>query len=269
MFLVTYRPVFCQEVFSYSAESKGFVSDKGNSLGGYFKQRLKSQIQTMKEYSEVLRVITAIENNIQSLAVNLPALFNSQIKDPLIWVIETGKKLDGKDPIIWTIETGKKLGGKDPIIWAVDNNKNIDGKDPIIWAVDNGKNIDGRDPIVWAIDNGKNIEGKKPGKCAAEHNLLINGKNPETFASKVQSVKFVNKASLPIAGLAIAACLGFIIANLSMALIISAAVVALVAALIVKPIASYVQKDLLQNSTVSTSLNDPNVGGFQRELQFC
>uniref|UniRef100_A0AAU7YN05 Uncharacterized protein n=1 Tax=Wolbachia endosymbiont of Oeneis ivallda TaxID=3171168 RepID=A0AAU7YN05_9RICK len=223
---------FCKEVFSYSAESKGFVSDKGNSLGGYFKQRLKSQIQTMKEYSEVLHVITAIENNIHSLAVNLPALFNSQIKDPLIWAVETGKKLDGKDPIIW--------------------------------AVDNGKKLDGKDPIIWAIDNGKNIEGKKPGKCAAEHNLLINGKNPETFASKVQSVKFVNKASLPIA-----ACLGFFIANLSMALIISAAAVALVAALIVKPIASYIQKDLLQNSTVSTSLNDPNVGGFQRELQLC
>lgn len=227
--------VFCKEVFSYSAESKGFVSDKGNSLGSYFKQRLKSQIQTMREYSEVLHVITAIKNNIQSLAVNLPALFNSQIKDPLIWAVETGKKLDGKDPIIW--------------------------------AVDNGKKIDGKDPIIWAINNGKNIEGKKSGKWAAERNLLINGKNPEIFASKAQSVKFVNNTSLPIAGLAIAACLGFFIANLSMALIISAAAVALVAALIVKPIASYIQKDLLQNSTVSTSLNDPNVGGFQRELQ--
>ncbi|WP_264336253.1 MULTISPECIES: hypothetical protein [unclassified Wolbachia] len=211
--------VFCKEVFSYSAESKGFVSDKGNSLGSYFKQRLKSQIQTMREYSEVLHVTSAIENNFQSLTVNLPAFFNSQIKDPLIWAVETGKKLDGKDP------------------------------------------------IIWAIDNGKNIEGKKPGKCAAEHNLLINGKNPETFANKVQLAKFVNKASLPIAGLAIVACTGFIIANLSMALIISAAVVAVVAALIVKPIASYVQRDLLQNSIVSRSLNNPKVEEFQREPQ--
>ncbi len=37
---------FCEEVFSYSSKSKEFVSDEGNSLGNYFKQRLKSQIQT-------------------------------------------------------------------------------------------------------------------------------------------------------------------------------------------------------------------------------
>uniref|UniRef100_A0A3B0JFF6 Uncharacterized protein n=1 Tax=Wolbachia endosymbiont of Aleurodicus dispersus TaxID=1288877 RepID=A0A3B0JFF6_9RICK len=227
--------VFCKEVFSYSAKSKGFVSDKGNSLGGYFKQRLKSQIQTMKEYSEVLHVTSAIGSDFADIIDLSGEFFMSQCKNPLIWAMETGKKLDGKDPIIW--------------------------------AVDNNKNIDGKDPIIWAINNGKNIEGKKSGKWAAERNLLINGKNPEIFASKAQSVKFVNNTSLPIAGLAIAACLGFFIANLSMALIISAAAVALVAALIVKPIASYIQKDLLQNSTVSTSLNDPNVGGFQRELQ--
>ncbi|WP_250296451.1 hypothetical protein [Wolbachia endosymbiont of Oedothorax gibbosus] len=206
--------VLCEEVFNYSAESKGFVSDKGNSLGGYFKQRLQNQIQIIREYSEVLHVVTAIENDLQSLAVNLPAFFNSQFKDPLIWAIESGKKLDGKDPIVW--------------------------------AVDNDKNIDGKNPIIWAIGNDKEIEGKKPGKWSAEHDLLINGKSPEAFASKVRLAQFVNKASLPIAGLAAVACIGFVIANLSIALIISAAAVALIAALVAKPIALYVQKNLLR-----------------------
>ncbi|WP_264682938.1 MULTISPECIES: hypothetical protein [unclassified Wolbachia] len=227
--------VFCKEVFSYSAESKGFVSDKGNSLGSYFKQRLKSQIQTMREYSEVLHVTSAIGSDFKDIIDLSREFFMSQCKNPLIWAIETDKKLDDKHPIIWAVETDKKL--------------------------------DDKHPIIWAVDNGKKIEGKKPGKCAAEHGFLINGKNPEIFASKVQSVKFVNKASLPIAGLAIVACNGFIIANLSMALIISAVAVALVAALIVKPIASYVQRDLLQNSIVSRSLNNPKVEGFQEELQ--
>ncbi|RDD35374.1 hypothetical protein Wcon_00439 [Wolbachia endosymbiont of Cylisticus convexus] len=307
--------IFCKEVFSYSSKSKEFVSDKGNSLGGYFKQRLKSQVQTMREYSEISHVISAISNDFEDIINVSREFFVSQCKNPLIWAIKTGKKLDGKDPIIWAVdngkkldgrnpiiwaietgkklddkapiiwaietgkklddkdpiiwavETGKKLDDKAPIIWAIETGKKIDDKDPIIWAADTGKKIDGRNPIIWAIDTGEKIEGKKPGKCAAEHGFLINGKNPETFASKVQLVKFVNKASLPIVGLAIVACTGFIIANLSMALIISAAAVALIAALIVKPIASHVQRDLLQNSTVSTSLNNPSVGGFQRELQ--
>ncbi|WP_375604107.1 hypothetical protein NOX90_00140 [Wolbachia endosymbiont of Anurida maritima] len=225
--------------------SKGFVSDKGNSLGGYFKQRLQNQIQIIREYSEVLHVVTAIENDLQSLAVNLPAFFNSQFKDPLIWAIESGKKLDGKDPIVWAVDNDKNIDGKDPIVWAVDNDKNIDGKDPIVWAVDNDKNIDGKNPIIWAIGNDKEIEGKKPGKWSAEHDLLINGKSPEAFASKVRLAQFVNKASLPIAGLAAVACIGFVIANLSIALIISAAAVALIAGLIAKPIALYVQKKLV------------------------
>ncbi|WP_265022575.1 hypothetical protein [Wolbachia endosymbiont (group B) of Ischnura elegans] len=175
----------------------------------------------MREYSEVLHVTSAIGSDFKDIINLSREFFMSQCKNPLIWAIETDKKLDDKDP------------------------------------------------IIWAVDNGKKIEGKKPGKCAAEHGFLINGKNPEIFASKVQSVKFVNKASLPIAGLAIVACNGFIIANLSMALIISAVAVAvaLVAALIVKPIASYVQRDLLQNSIVSRSLNNPKVEGFQGELQ--
>ncbi|MCA4774352.1 hypothetical protein [Wolbachia endosymbiont of Mansonella perstans] len=58
-------------------------------------------------------------------------------------------------------------------------------------------------------------------------------------------MKFVNKALLPIAGLATVACIGFVIANSNIALIISVAVVALIAVLIVKLIVSYVQKDLL------------------------
>ncbi|MHC3897950.1 UNVERIFIED_CONTAM: hypothetical protein LBW93_03440 [Wolbachia endosymbiont of Nasonia longicornis] len=226
-----------KEEFSYSSEFKEFMSHKVNSLGNYFKQRLENQIQAVRKFSEKLAVISAIDNNFAAIKNLFEEFSNFQYENPLIWAIETGKKLDGKDPIIWAVETDKKL--------------------------------DDKDPIIWAIDNGENIEGKKPGKCAAEHNLLINGKNPEIFVSKVQSVKFVNNTSLPIAGLAIAACVGFIIANLSMALIISVVAVALVAALIIKPIASYIQKDLLQNSTVSTSLNDPNVGGFQRESQLC
>ncbi|MCA4774901.1 hypothetical protein IHO40_01905 [Wolbachia endosymbiont of Mansonella ozzardi] len=58
-------------------------------------------------------------------------------------------------------------------------------------------------------------------------------------------MKFVNKALLPIAGPATVACIGFVIVNSNIALIISVAVVALIALLIVKPIVSYVQKDLL------------------------
>lgn len=223
--------VFCEEVFGYSAESKEFVSDKGNSLGSYFKQRLKSKIQTMREYSEALHVILAISNNSQDVNNLSEEFFTSKYKNPLIWAIESGKKLDGKDPIIW--------------------------------AKDNGKNIDSKNPIIWAVYNGKEIEGKKPGKWSAEHGLLINGKSPEAFASKVRLAQFVNKASLPIAGLAAVACIGFVIANLSIALIISAAAVALIAALVAKPIALYVQKNLLQSSTVSTNLDNPNTEQFQ------
>ncbi len=220
-------PVLCEEVFNYSAESKEFVSDKGNSLGSYFKQRLKNQIQVMREYSEVLYVTSAISNNFQDIISNLPSeFFISKCKDPLIWAIESGKKLDGKDPIVW--------------------------------AIDNGKNIDSKSPIIWAVYNGKEIEGKKPGKWSAEHDLLINGKSPEAFASKVRLAQFVNKASLPIAGLVAVACIGFIIANLSIALIISAAAVALIAALVAKPIASHIQQDLLQNSVVSSKLDNLN-----------
>ncbi len=220
-------PVLCEEVFNYSAESKEFVSDKGNSLGSYFKQRLKNQIQAMREYSEVLYVTSAISNNFQDIVSNLPSeFFISKCKDPLIWAIESGKKLDGKDPIVW--------------------------------AIDNGKNIDSKSPIIWAVYNGKEIEGKKPGKWSAEHDLLINGKSPEAFASKVRLAQFVNKASLPIAGLVAVACIGFIIANLSIALIISAAAVALIAALVAKPIASHIQRDLLQNSVVSSKLDNLN-----------
>ncbi|QOD38590.1 hypothetical protein [Candidatus Wolbachia massiliensis] len=193
-------PVFCEEVFSYSAKSKEFVSDKGNSLDSYLKQRLQNQIKVMKEFSEILCITSAISNNFADIIGNLPReFFVSQCKNPLI----------------------------------------------------------------WAIDSSKEIEGKKPGKWAAEHNLLINGKSPETFANKVQLTKFVNKASLPIAGLAAVACIGFVVANLSIALIISAAAVALIAALVVKPIALYVQKDLLQNSTVSTSFDNPNAEQLQ------
>lgn len=126
----------------------------------------------------------------------------------------------------------------------------------IIWAIETGKKLDNKNPIIWAIANNQDVEKKKPGKWAAENNFLINDKNPETFASKVRLVQFVNKASLPIAGLAAVACIGFVIANLSIALIISAVV--LIATLIVKPIASYVKKDLLQNSTVRTNLDNPN-----------
>ncbi|WP_395463373.1 hypothetical protein [Wolbachia endosymbiont of Cantharis cryptica] len=263
--------ILCEEVFSYSDQSQEFISDKGSSLNQYFKQRLKNQVKVMTKYSEVLLVTSAMSNNFQNIITLSQEFFISQHTDPLIWAIEAGKKLDGKDPIIWAIdnskkidnqnsivwaiEAGKKLDGKDPIIWAIDSSKKIDNQNSIVWAIDNSKKIDNQNPIVWAINTGEDIKEKKPIEWAKEHNLLINGKNPEIFASKVQLTKFVNKASLPIAVVAAAVCIGFFIANLSIALIISVAVVAL-AALITKPIASYVQKGLLENSVVSKNLDN-------------
>ncbi|MDR2978063.1 MAG: hypothetical protein LBU56_01275 [Rickettsiales bacterium] len=50
------------------------MSDKGNSLGSYFKQRLQNQIQTMREYSEVLHVTSAIGNDFADI-INLSGEF--------------------------------------------------------------------------------------------------------------------------------------------------------------------------------------------------
>lgn len=135
------------------------------------------------------------------------------------------------------------------------NNKIVDKK-PIIPTVKDDQNTDRRN-VVCGIDIDKEVEGKKPEKLAKEHNLLINDKNPEVFSSKVQLTKFIDKASLPIAGIASMILIYCIVAELSLALIISAALVMLVA-LIAKPIASYIQKGLLENSAVSRNLDNPN-----------
>ncbi|APR97747.1 ankyrin repeat domain-containing protein [Wolbachia endosymbiont of Folsomia candida] len=122
-------------------------------------------------------------------------------------------------------------------------------KKPITPAVKDDKNT-GEMDVVRKMDIDKEVEGKKPAK----------------FASKVQLTKFVNKASLPIAGIASIILVYCIVAELSLALTISAAVIASVA-LIAKPIALYIQKDLLENSAVSKTLDTPSIKQPQAAAQ--
>lgn len=63
----------CREVFKYSEKSKGFVSDKGNSLSSYFKQRLTTQVEMARGLVEVLKTLDKAEK--VSSYVTKPAFY--------------------------------------------------------------------------------------------------------------------------------------------------------------------------------------------------
>ncbi|WP_333023432.1 hypothetical protein [Wolbachia endosymbiont of Pentidionis agamae] len=68
----------------------------------------------------------------------------------------------------------------------------------------------------------------------------------------------INKASLPIFAVAAIVCIGLCYYGINLALILFAAAVALITA-IAKPIASHIQKDLLESSVVREKLDNPDV----------
>lgn len=74
-----------QEVFKYSEKSKGFVSDHGNSLSSYFKQRLTTQVEMARDLSAVLKTLDknyysqqACETRSEITRVFLEALYKAE-----------------------------------------------------------------------------------------------------------------------------------------------------------------------------------------------
>ena len=97
---------------------------------GRMEQRL-SDVETLSKHMDIF---CKMEPKIPGYEFFVDLVY--QTPDPILYAIETGKKIDGKEPVLYAIEQGKKLDGKDPVLWAFEQKPQvkIDGQYPLRYA---------------------------------------------------------------------------------------------------------------------------------------
>lgn len=136
MHTISSDPKSCMETedFSYSKQSKQFISNKSHSLSDYFKERLNTQIEIANKAASELEIITKISKTNFMKLIWMQLYIQSGEKDILAWAINCNHKIDGKNPLAWAIENNKQIEGEDAVKWAEDHDMTIGGRDPKTFA---------------------------------------------------------------------------------------------------------------------------------------
>ena len=202
--------------------SDEFGTSNHEKLAEFYRDKIKANLNNMKEIAKQVEIITKFGDNPPARGFKegkwLKAFAQSKIKDPVLYAVDKGIKIDGLDAVQWAKKNNYQFKSPNQInksfIYAEDLEllqkleypkhksmsakvqgfANFTTKDPLIYAICSGAKIDGKSPLEWAQGNGYKVKSEQ-GKTIDPAEYLVSAAEKTGQNIPESAVKFMAEAA--------------------------------------------------------------------------